>query len=204
MDSEVPGSTPHKDSDQPKTGINNAYIREYKALKESLGLESPVISYPACGSDISLSQVFDTSETYYIDTDGEEIEAIRAAGLPSDLNHLIVASAYEYTPPKPIDLVVLRNPSTDSHDIVGLTRGLRTGGYVIESHWGSTYGARELLGDPGFALTGAFKKNEDNGEDVTFETNTVEITKKLNEDTEFISKYAGVGYVFQKVKPQIS
>ncbi len=199
-------STPHEpegiakntEVEQQQAGTNNDFIKEYEALRVALGLTTPIISYPACGDDISLSRVFPQSDTYYIDPDIAALEAIKAAGLQEETTHLVAQSAYNYKSPQPVDLVVLRNASTDNDDTVGLTRGLKKGGYVIESHWGSTVRSRDLLADPNFALVGRFALDKDMEGKVVLNTNTNEIAKKLAEDTGVISQYAGRGYVFQK------
>ncbi|MBI4974028.1 hypothetical protein HZC27_05460 [Candidatus Roizmanbacteria bacterium] len=181
-----------------KTVTVPLFIREYRALQEVLRLKNPVISYPACGTDISLAKVFPESETYYIDTDANCIELLRQAHLPAK-SYLIRQSAYEYAPPDPVDLVVLRAASTDAADVVGLVRGLKQGGYVIESHWGSSSGARKLLADPQFKLIGRMEY-DDIKDTCVFDTqNVAAITQQLIGDTDVISKYAGKGYVFQKI-----
>lgn len=174
------------------------FVKEYRALQEALHLINPVISYPACGTDISLAEVFPDSETYYIDTDARSMEVLRQAQLPTH-THLILQSAYEYVPQVPVDLVVLRAATTDEHNVVGLVRGLKKGGYVIESHWGSSSGARELLADPQFKLIGAMV-HDDSKESCVFDTqNVAVITEQLAGDTDVVSKCAGKGYVFQKI-----
>lgn len=190
--------------DIPHEGASSdeRFIGEYHTLKESLGLVKPVISYPACGGDISLSFVFPDSETYYIDTNEQEIQRVRNACLPEETTHLITQSAFEYTIPQPVDLVVLRNASTDKHDTVGLTKGLREGGYVVESHWGSLGGAQELLQNPNFSLVGVMEAVDGTDDKFVLDRDTNKIAQQLREDTDIVSNYAGKGYVFQKVTPQ--
>ena len=57
--------------------IDERFVGEYQALNDALHLGKPVIAYPACGEDISLSKVFPDSETYYIDTNEESIKYAR-------------------------------------------------------------------------------------------------------------------------------
>lgn len=181
-----------------KTVTVPLFVQEYRALQEAFHLNNPVISYPACGTDISLAEVFSQSETYYIDTDEANIEILQQAHLPAQ-SHLIHQSAYEYIPSLPVDLVVLRAATTDTHDVAGLVRGLKKDGLVIESHWGSTGGARQLLADPRFKLVGAME--HDNTEQTcVFNTQNVSaIAEQLRYDTDAVSKCAGKGYVFQKI-----
>ena len=174
------------------------HVQEYRALQEAFHLNNPVISYPACGTDISLVEVFPESETYYIDTDGSSIEILQQAHLPAQ-SHLVHQSAYEYMPPLPVDLVVLRAATTDTHDVAGLVRGLKKDGFVIESHWGSSSGARQLLADPQFKLIGAME-HDDTEQTCVFNTQNVSaITEQLMHDTGIVSKCTGKGYVFQKI-----
>lgn len=173
-------------------------VGEYKALKDSLKLIRPVISYPACGTDISLSKVFPDSETYYIDTDEAAINALEKAGLNSN-NHFINQSAYDYQATEPFDLVALRNASTDKHDVVGLTKGLRKGGYAVESHWGSTGGALQLLSDPNFKLIGVLMPDHNTDKFTLQRDDDGALSRNLANDTDIISKLAGRGYVFQKI-----
>jgi hypothetical protein len=181
-----------------KPVIVDDFVGEYKTLKKSLGLTNPVISYPACGTDISLSKVFPDSSTYCIDIDKKSIDSIKNAGLGVN-NHFVNQSAYDYEIPEPVDLVVLRNPSTDKGDVVGLTRGLKKGGYVVESHWGSTYGSQQLLSDPHFKLIGVLTPGKDMDKfTLDIDTNG-SISEKLAGDTDIISKFAGRGYLFQKI-----
>lgn len=183
---------------QENVGIYEPFVKEYEVLKAKLNLKDPVISYPACGYDISLSAVFPKSHTYYVDVYQEAVEALKRADLPEETTHIIAQSAYDYEPPEPIDFVVLRNSTTDKYDTVGLVKGLKKGGYVIESHWGSSIGSRDLLADPNFDLVGRFIADKKDKSRTILDTNVNKIAQKLANDTDIISKQAGSGYVFRK------
>jgi hypothetical protein len=184
-------------SERPK--VVDKFVGEYEALKKSLNLKDPIISYPACGSDTSLSEAFPTSRTCYIDNEEKVIAALKAAGLGPN-NHFIHGSAYDYEIPEPFDLVVLRSPTTDTGDVPGLTRGLKKGGYVIESNWGSTEQARQLLSDPQFKLVGEIGYKEDKSEFVLEKDNDGDMSKKLANDKGIFSKLHDKSFVFQKIR----
>jgi len=187
---------PPEETEKEEARVDEIFVREYRLLKQIFNLKHPTILYPACGFDISLSEVFPDSHTYYVDTDPNAIAALRRAGLPENTTHIILQSAYDFKPPMPIDLVVLRNPTTDKYDIVGLVRGLKAGGYVVESHWGCSGGSRDLLKNLNFNLIGHFIHDKKLG--TAFYTNAERISRILSRDKGVISKHAGSGYVFQK------
>lgn len=192
----IPSADIKKPSER-KFFVVEKYIEQYKAIKTYLQLDNPVISYPACGEDTSLVEVFPDSTTYYIDINLDSIKALKRANLPKS-SHLIHGSAFGYQYPEPLDLIVLRNAFVNSNSPVALTYPLKEGGYVMVSHWGSSSNSKEFAKDPNFELIGFMQQ----GEDLTSvffldRKNPDEIKKSILEDND-ITHYPNRAYVFQK------
>ena len=189
---------------------NESFIKEYQVIQSYFDLQDPVIFYPACGSDPSLSYVFPNCSTYYVDTDAKVLNALKNNAVLPEKSHLIRGSVFDEFLDVKFDLVVLRNASVErvgvgftnqlQAEVIDFTNQLQVGGLVIDFHWGTIGDSLDLLASPNFELLGVVVND---GENYSFKPEKDgEIAKQMQEaetDPESSHRLANKPYIFRKI-----
>lgn len=153
----------------------------YQVAVQALGINPAVVYHPCSGNYKTPSVVFPNARVVYVEKDARAVQAFKEAGLEAH-----EASATEYTPDAPVDLLILSNPTIPSKHPAST---VRSGGYVFTNNYHGN--ATELKDDPDFELVGVVAPT---AEGYTLDREDLEqYWQTVSNDEEFRRARAGFG-----------
>ena len=153
--------------------------KRWLLASQALGLNPKVVYHPCSGNYKTPSVIFPEAQVIYVEKDSRAVAAFQREGYEAH-----EASATEFTPEEPVDLLILLNPVIPSKHPAST---VRSGGYVFCNNYHGN--ASQLKEDENFELVGVVVPN---GEGYRFDQNNLEeYWQPVETDEEFQRARAG-------------